>query len=208
VNPYVEMDYITDLKSVLETRRANLGTRVSFANGSAVEVQLQDQFERLRDPFGVFPGVTIPAGDYPFRSASVLYESNQSRALTGSLRLSGGDFYDGTRKTAAFSARWRPRPDLFVAASAERNDVDLPGGSFKADLVGLQTRYAFSTRFLTSAFVQYNAEASQLVTNVRLDFRHAPLSDVFLVYTERRDTERALRLERSLALKVTRLLAF
>ena len=41
-----------------------------------------------------------------------------------------------------------------------------------------------------------------------MNLRYRPLSDVFLVYTERRDTETGARNERSVALKVTRMAAF
>ena len=92
--------------------------------------------------------------------------------------------------------------------SANRNDVDLPEGSFLADLASARVRFATSTTFFGSAFVQYNAETDQLVSNLRLDFRHAPLSDVFLVLVDRRHLPTGVTLERSVAVKVTRLLAF
>jgi hypothetical protein len=56
--------------------------------------------------------------------------------------------------------------------------------------------------------VQYNAETDQVVSNLRLDFRHAPLSDVFLVWVDRRHAPTGVTLERSVAVKITRLLAF
>ena len=46
------------------------------------------------------------------------------------------------------------------------------------------------------------------MTNARVNFRYAPMSDVFLVYTERRNRNTGTLNERSVALKVTRLFAF
>jgi hypothetical protein len=50
------------------------------------------------------------------------------------------------------------------------------------------------------------------VTNLRFNLIHAPLSDIFLVYQERRDLDTALVeptvLDRLLTLKVTKLFAF
>jgi hypothetical protein len=46
------------------------------------------------------------------------------------------------------------------------------------------------------------------VINARVAWRWAPLSDVFLVYTERENTLTRVRNERSVAFKVTRMLAF
>ena len=72
----------------------------------------------------------------------------------------------------------------------------------------LAPRRAWSTTVLGSAFVQYNTQTRSFSTNARVNWRWAPLSDVFLVYTDRRDSESWDRNERSVALKVTRMLAF
>jgi hypothetical protein len=61
---------------------------------------------------------------------------------------------------------------------------------------------------LGSAFMQYNAQNRSFSTNARLNWRWAPLSDLFLVYVDRRDSDTWVENERSLALKVTRMLAF
>jgi hypothetical protein len=46
------------------------------------------------------------------------------------------------------------------------------------------------------------------VTNARVNLRYAPMSDVFLVYTERRNQGNGITNERSVALKATKLFAF
>ena len=59
--------------------------------------------------------------------------------------------------------------------------------------------------------MQYNESTDELITNARFNWLHAPLSDVFLVYTERRSLADGVSepvLERGLTLKVTKLLAF
>jgi hypothetical protein len=59
-------------------------------------------------------------------------------------------------------------------------------------------------------FVQYNEADRELISNARLNVIHAPLSDVFLVYTERRGLAGGATeglLERGLTLKVTKLFA-
>jgi hypothetical protein len=69
-------------------------------------------------------------------------------------------------------------------------------------------RYALSTSFFASAFVQYNSSADEVITNVRFNLIHAPLSDVFLVYSERRNTRTNTLLDRVLTAKMTKLFAF
>jgi len=73
---------------------------------------------------------------------------------------------------------------------------------------GARVNWALSTRFFTTAFVQYNAETEEVFSNVRLNLIHAPLSDVFVVYTERRAAVGGDVIDRLLSLKVTKLFAF
>ncbi len=208
VNPYVEVDYITNLDGRLVTRTLQGGLQVSRQPDGLLELEVQDQFDRLVSGFEIFPGVHVPAGSYQNREGTVKYQSSQSRPFYGNARLSIGDFYGGTRNVYGAGATWRLRYDLSFETTLTRNDVQLPGGGFKADIAGVRARYAHSTRFFGSAFVQYNTQARSLVTNARVNFRYAPLSDVFLVFTERRNTLTDVRNERSVALKVTRLLQF
>ncbi|OGU09196.1 MAG: hypothetical protein A2W29_01050 [Gemmatimonadetes bacterium RBG_16_66_8] len=69
-------------------------------------------------------------------------------------------------------------------------------------------RVASSTTLFGSGSVQYNSQTHQMVTNVRLNWIYAPLSDVFIVLQERRDLERHVVLDRALTLKATRLFGF
>lgn len=84
----------------------------------------------------------------------------------------------------------------------------MPDDEYTADLVGARVRYSHSTSLFGSAFVQYNQALDQLVTNLRVNLIHSPLSDVFLVYTERRGIDGAGVHERLLTAKVTKMVAF
>jgi hypothetical protein len=97
---------------------------------------------------------------------------------------------------------------MSMEATYQHNDVALPSGAFAADLAGVRLKYAYSTTLFGSTFVQYNTQSRSFVTNARLAWRYAPLSDVFLVYTERQNTFTNVRNERSVAIKVTRMAAF
>jgi hypothetical protein len=205
---YVDADYIADPASQLETRTLTAGTQVNFQPDGFLTIEANDTFDRLDAAFQIFPGVNVPAGGYSFRDASVRYTSGQARKLFGNVSLASGEFYGGTRRTYGGGLTWRAKYFLSVEGSVQRNDVDLPGGSFLADIASARVRYAWSTQLFGSAFVQYNTQSKSFVTNARVNFRYAPLSDVFIVYTERRNRETDVLNERSIALKVTRLLAF
>lgn len=207
INPYVEFDYVTDPASILETRTGTAGLGVVFDDGSTLASELLDRFERLDEPFAVSGGASVPSGSYAFREGRISYGSSQGRALAANVSLSGGGFFDGDRRSVGVGAIWRASYRTTLELRADHNDIRLPAGDFTAALYGARLRYSHSTRLFGSAFVQYNQALDQMVTNLRANLIHAPLSDLFLVYTERRDLGGEVQ-ERLLAVKVTKMVAF
>lgn len=208
VNPFVEADYLTDLNGQRLTWDGTVGFGTTFRDGGILSLRFDDLRERLEQPFTVRPGVIVPIGDYHYRDASANYTASDGRMISGNLGVSGGGYYDGNRFTVNGAVSWQPDYHLTLDASVARNAVSVRGTDFTADLYTARIRYAYSTRLYLGAFVQYNADADQVVTNVRLNFIHAPLSDFFLVLTERRDVRADVVLERVVTAKLTKLLAF
>ena len=208
VNPYVQLDYITDLANRLVTRSAEAGLHVLLRPEGELSVEVTDEFDRLDVPFTVFPGQVIPAGGYTWNDVSLRYQTGDGRPLSANVSATTGGFYDGRRRAATASLVWRARYNLSLEGSMQRNDVRRDSGNFVADLASLRARYAWSTRLFGSAYTQYNAQTRAFVMNARVNFRYRPLSDLYLVYTERQDTRTGVRNERVLALKVTRMTAF
>jgi hypothetical protein len=209
VNPLVEMDYVTDLDGRLLTRTTTGSFDVSYRGGGSFGIDVEDNFERLDDDFPVRADAVVPAGDYSFRSAGLSLGTSAGRPLWIRAGVSNGGFYNGDRTRLSLSGQWRVDYHLAFDFSAERNEVSIPGADdFAADVYGGRAVFAASTRFFTSAFVQYNALTGEVVTNVRLNYIHAPLSDLFLVYTERRDRTGATPTDRLVSFKVTKALAF
>ncbi len=206
LNPYTEGDYTLDRG--LASRQMTLGLAGQLLSGGSVEVKMSDRFERLDAPFPIAEDVVLPAGRYGFRDITASYTPSGARPLSGKLSASAGQFYDGTKASLGIGALWRASPQLSFDLTLDHNDVRLREGDFTADVAGGRVVYAFSRKLFTSAFLQYNSASDQLVTNVRLDFIHAPLSDLFLVLVERRDLALHDVLERTVALKVTRLFGF
>ena len=96
-------------------------------------------------------------------------------------------------------------------AGVTLNWVDLPVGSFHNRLITMRTVVMPSARMAISSLVQYNAAARTVGGSARLRWEYSPGSELFLVYTEGRNTEGPHSpelLNRSVAVKVTRLLRF
>ncbi|MHB1193516.1 MAG: carbohydrate binding family 9 domain-containing protein [Longimicrobiales bacterium] len=208
MNPYGEVSYITDPSGLLLNRDATAGLSIAFGDGGSFATSYTDRFERLDQEFKVRTGVVVPTGDYGFHESTVSYKSSAGRPFSASASLTTGGYYDGDRTSVGLGALWRPSRHLGFDLFVDRNDITLPDASFTADVYGGRINWALSTRFFTTAFVQYNAETDEVFSNVRVNFIHAPLSDIFLVYTERRSAGSGTVIDRLLSFKITQLVGF
>ena len=74
--------------------------------------------------------------------------------------------------------------------------------------MGARVLYAFTPRSFLNSFVQYNTDTHEVSSNIRFNLIHRPLSDLYLVYNERRNTEVGQLVERAFIVKLTNLFNF
>ena len=211
VNPYVDVTEYYSTGGAFESREIKPGLIVIANDGGRFSIDYSRRDERLAETSTIL-GVPLAAGDYQFDLMSVSYNANGGRVLSGNVSYSTGQFFDGDRSSISGTVSIRPNEHLLVEGSAQRNRIELAGAPIDADLFRGRVQFGYDTRTFLSAFVQYNRVASELLTNVRFNLIHAPLSDIFLVFSERRRTaptpDQASVIDRGLTLKVTRLVQF
>jgi len=206
------LDYVTDADaSALQTREASALFRVDFQSSDQASIEYSREFERLPSRFTVAPGVFVPAGTYGSETTRVSYTMGQQRRVSGRFSLAQGTLYDGTRTEATYSGRWGVLPQLSIEPSLSLNWADLPYGSFNARLVSSRVTVTPTARMLVSSLVQYNVDAHTLSSSVRLRWEYTGGSELFVVYSDGRDTQalsgQALQ-NRTFAVKATRLFRF
>ena len=206
VNPYVEASHITNLAGGLESQEIVGAVALKLLSGTAVDVVFRDRTENIYSAFPIFRDVLVDSGAYHFSEGVLSLTQSASRAISGRASVTVGEFFSGTRRALSLGGAWRPGPKLYMTLDLQRNDVRLASGSFLADLASVRSEYAWSTRLFGSAWVQYDAQSNEVTASGRLVLRYAPLSDVFLVYQERRGTAGTNTVTRNASLKVTRLL--
>ena len=90
--------------------------------------------------------------------------------------------------------------------------VALPEGiSYRTTLASLRVDASFSTRMFLNGFVQYNSVTRQVSSNIRFDFIHRPLSDVYVVLNDTHVVDPVVpgvTDTRAVIVKVTRLFSF
>ena len=204
-------NYLETTAGDVETKQFELEAHTRFESGDFSRITYERSFEFLFEPFEISDGVTIPVGGYNFdRLRAGVYFSSH-RPVSRWVGAEVGSFFSGTRTEVT----WRGRIDVSSRFSLEPNLslnwIDLAEGSFTTNLIRLRATYTMSPRSFVGALVQYNSEANSLSTNVRFRWEYKPGSDLFVVYSDGRDTLTPgyPGLEnRSVVFKLTRLFRF
>ena len=183
------LDYIADGAGLLETRLQQGIFGIEFENGDRFFAGATDNYEFLKEPFDIHKDVTIPVGGYSFTTARAVYALGQQRSTSGGLTFDRGQFFGGEWTSVGyFRGRVNLSPQLSVEPSLSFNWIDLPQGSFTTELLAARTTYTLTPRMFVAALLQYNSGADSLGTNIRLRWEYQPGSELFVVYTDERDT--------------------
>ena len=182
------IDYFHNLEGVLETREALGKFGIEFENSDQWEINFISNFEFLPYPFHIAPGVVIPIGPYDFNLMRTTFELGPQRRVSGRVSASYGGFYSGNRTEVSYSGRVEVTPKISVEPFISLNWIDLAEGEFTTELLRFRGTYTLSARMFVSALVQYNSSSSSVSANARFRWEYQPGSDLFIVYTDGRDT--------------------
>lgn len=155
----------------------------SLESGDVVMLNVRRRFERLAAE-DFIQGRALPAGDYEFSSVDAIVSTNTSRTVSGRANVTLGNFWNGTRTTYGGSLKWKTGPYLTLTPAVSRNDIDLPvtGGQFSTTVTSLNVLGAVSRDLFANALVQWDDVSKALQANIRIDWIHAPGSDLFVVF--------------------------
>jgi hypothetical protein len=97
-----------------------------------------------------------------------------------------GEYFTGNIKTISGSMNWRMGYLANISMNFSYNNIRLPEPQNDADLflIGPRIDLTFTKSLFWTIFVQYNNQIDNINVNTRLQWRYAPVSDLFLVYTE------------------------
>jgi hypothetical protein len=174
----------------LETREAQLLLESEFENSDQLSFFFNDHYELLTQPFTISSGVTLPVGGYDFRNFRASYRFGAQRPISGQITVQTGGFWSGDNTAVSLSrGRVEVTPQLSIEPSISFNWVDLPEGSFTTQLALARFTYTFTPRMFFSGLLQYSSSGDSFSTNLRFRWEYSPGSEIFVVYSEDRDTD-------------------
>jgi hypothetical protein len=208
--PHWQVENFTRREGGLESRYMDWHWPLTFHNSSFIEVGINPNVEVIRDSFPINSrrNIRVMPGRYEFNEYFLLANTNASAPVSFNTRYSIGDFYNGYRRGYTVGTTVRANEHFNVSGNVQFNDIDLPQGAFTTTLITGRVNYFLNTKVFLNALLQYNTDARQWSSNVRFNVIHRPLSDIFLVYNERRDSRTGNMIDRALVAKMTYLIAF
>lgn len=183
------VEYIEDGAGDLESRQQVGHFNMELENSDQLSVVATRNYERLDEPFEVARDVVIDKGGYAFGDVTMKYVLGQQRRASGTAALQVGQFYDGSIAAVSLgAARVSVTRQLSIEPSVSVNHVELPAGSFTTQVLRTRTDFAFTPRMFASGLFQYGSAERTLTSNLRFRWEYRPGSEIFVVYTDERDT--------------------
>ena len=173
----------------LTDRETNLMYRLDWLNKSSISIDVKENYIKLLQPFDPTNtgGLKLAAGeDFSWNEIGITYVSDNRKMFNYSLMARYGGYYNGDRLTLNGEVNYRVQPYASLSLVSTYNDIELPSpyNDAKLLLIGPRFDFTFTNNLFFTSFVQYNNQIDNLNLNLRFQWRFAPVSDLFIVYTE------------------------
>jgi hypothetical protein len=188
-------------------RDINLGYLIRFNSLAELEVTQKNRYVYLFNDFDPTrsKGTALAAGtDYNFRNFLVEYRSNPRKKLNVALIGEFGEYFTGSIQRITSQTGLRLGYLANISMNFNYARIRLPQPQRDADLVlvGPRIDLTLTKELFWTTFVQYNSQIDNMNINTRIQWRYAPASDFFLVYTDNYFPGDFMSKQRSLVFKL------
>ena len=188
-------------------RDINLGYIVRFNSLAELEITQRNRYVYLFSNFDPTRsgGAPLAAGtDYSYQNVLVEYRSNPRKKLNVGVVGEFGEYFTGSIQRITSQTGLRLGYLANISMNFNYARIRLPQPQRDADLilVGPRIDLTLTKDLFWTTFVQYNSQIDNLNINTRIQWRYAPVSDFFLVYTDNYFPGDFLPKQRSLVFKL------
>ena len=180
-----------------------------FNNTSRLSVTIFNRYIYLFDEFDPSFSDGTPLAmdtDYNFSNIEFNFQSDTRKLFSFKVKPSIGQFFNGFKYTFDGEITYRMQPKFLFSLRTRYDKIELPQpySTNNIWLVSPRIDITFTKSLYWSTLVQYSSLQDNLGINSRLQWRFAPLSDLFLVYNDNYFTESEFAPRfRSINLKIT-----
>ena len=160
-----------------------------FNNTSSIEIQYWNRYTYLFEPFDPTgnDNTELPAfKEYEYGYINLEYASDLSRNFLFEIETELGQFYNGNKYSFESEFNLRVQPTFVSSLILNIDYIDLPNPypTETIFLISSKFEFTFTRNLFWSTVIQYNSQGKDFGINSRLQWRFAPLSDLYLVYND------------------------
>jgi hypothetical protein len=206
--PKFSLDMFYNLDGNLSDRLLAADYLIQWLDRSSFSVGVGQDFVRLLAPFDPTNTGTTPLApglEFTWENINMTYASNARRLFNYSFATLYGGYYNGNRFGVEGECNFRVQPygSLGLITAFNRLLLPQPYGDLNLFLLGPKLDITFTDKLFLTTFVQYNSQIENVNVNVRFQWRYAPVSDLFIVYTGNSGTPEFFNKNRALVLKMS-----
>jgi len=156
---------------------------IRTASGDFFNTGVGIEKERLlegENPLGRL-GIDIAPGEYEFHRWDMNVRTASHRPVNFSLRLDGGEFYDGERYGISPGIGWQVNRHVAFELDFDYNKYDFPEATASTRQATFQNEIAFNSSWSLVTLAQWDDLSNELGTNLRLHYNRAAGQDFWLV---------------------------
>jgi hypothetical protein len=187
--PAIEIDMFYNPGFSLTDREIEFSYSLEWLSRSKLSIQLEEGYIKLQQPFDPTNtgGDSLTAGsEFYWEEIALIYNSDIRKSFNWVVSTRYGGFFNGTRLSLVGELNYRIQPYGSLALMASYHKISLPDPYNSAELVliGPRLDITFSDKLFLTTFAQYNNQIDNFNVNIRFQWRFAPVSDFYIVYTE------------------------
>jgi hypothetical protein len=206
--PGVDYDFTSFPGKGITDIALNFVYLVNFKNNVLLQMQLRNDYTKLLADFDPTNtnGLKLKANStYSYFSFMGMLTTDFRKKLAAKMLTKSGQYFNGTRLNLDGEVTYRIQPYGSISSVFSFNHLNFPSPYKSTDLilVGPKIDLTFSRSVFLSVLVQYNNQINNVNTNIRFQWRFAPVSDLFLVYTDNYFADSFISKGSALVLKAT-----
>lgn len=187
--PKLEQLYVFNKEFQPTDRTSRISYSLTWLDRSNMSISVEENYIRLLAPFDPTNtgGDSLATGEeFRWNRIGGRIQSAPRNLFTYALDVSYGGFFNGNLMSVSGELNYRVQPygNFGIIGSYDRLRLPLPYNSADFLLLGPKLDITFTDKMFLTAFTQYNSQLDNLNLNLRFQWRYAPGSDLFIVYTD------------------------
>jgi len=206
--PSIKLDTFVDEYFDLTDQEIEIKYIINWQNRSKFTFDLENGYVKLLSPFDPTNtgGDTLSTGtDYQWNEFSINYVSDARKVLNFSSNIRYGGYYNGKKLSINGNLNYRFQPYINLSINTTYDKIELPDPFKDVDFVlfGPSLDLTFTNKLFITTFIQYNDQTDNININFRFQWRFAPVSDLFIVYTNNSYPENFQIKDKALVAKIS-----